>query len=296
MKPFQVKNHLAVFINCLIENPSFDSQTKETLTTQVENYGSECILSEKFIKEVLKSSIIDFIVSQARAKERVKVGKALSGKKSEKVLGIPKLEDANWAGTKRSEECVLILTEGDSAKALAMAGLDIVGRDKFGVFPLRGKLLNVRDCPPQTLQANAEIQAVVKILGLQFQREYQDLCSLRYGGLMIMSDQDHDGSHIKGLIINFIQFFWPSLVKINRFIKAFITPIIKVSRPGQPQTSFFSQNDFEKWRLATVDSHRYHVCFRLSLGQVLQGPRDFDRQRSEGLFQGFAEAYHQIQV
>lgn len=291
-----MKNHLAVFINCLIENPSFDSQTKETLTTQIENYGSECILSEKFIKEVLKSNIIDFIVSQARAKERVKVGKALSGKKSEKLLGIPKLEDANWAGTKKSEECVLILTEGDSAKALAMAGMDIVGRDKFGVFPLRGKLLNVRDCPHQTLQGNSEIQAIVKILGLQFEREYSDLSSLRYGGLMIMSDQDHDGSHIKGLIINFIQFFWPSLVKINRFIKAFITPIIKVARAGETPTSFFSQHDFEKWRSDTVDAHRYNVSLQLSLGQILQGTWNFHRQRSEGLFQRFAKAYHQIQV
>jgi DNA topoisomerase-2 len=136
----------------------------------------------------------------------------------------------------------------------------------------------------------------VKILGLQFEREYSDLSSLRYGGLMIMSDQDHDGSHIKGLIINFIQFFWPSLVKINRFIKAFITPIIKVARAGETPISFFSQHDFEKWRSDTVDAHRYHVSLQLSLGQILQGTWNFHRQRSEGLFQRFAEAYHQIQV
>jgi DNA topoisomerase-2 len=61
------------------------------------------------------------------------------------ILGLPKLEDANDAGTKNSLDCTLILTEGDSAKTLAVAGLGVVGRDKYGVFPLRGKLLNVRE-------------------------------------------------------------------------------------------------------------------------------------------------------
>lgn len=58
---------------------------------------------------------------------------------------MPKLEDANDAGTKNSAQCTLILTEGDSAKSLAVSGLGVVGRDKYGVFPLRGKMLNVRE-------------------------------------------------------------------------------------------------------------------------------------------------------
>ena len=68
------------------------------------------------------------------------------GKKKRQLFGIPKLDDANLAGTGHGSSCTLILTEGDSAKALAMAGLQIVGRDRYGVFPLKGKLLNVRDC------------------------------------------------------------------------------------------------------------------------------------------------------
>ena len=67
------------------------------------------------------------------------------GKKKVRLFGIPKLEDANLAGTAQGYKCTLILTEGDSAKALAMAGLQIVGRDTYGVFPLKGKLMNVRD-------------------------------------------------------------------------------------------------------------------------------------------------------
>ena len=68
-----------------------------------------------------------------------------SGAKTSKLKGIPKLDDANDAGTKHSADCTLILTEGDSAKALAVAGLAVVGRDRYGVFPLKGKVLNVRE-------------------------------------------------------------------------------------------------------------------------------------------------------
>merc|ERR1719215_1208266 len=99
-----------------------------------------------------------------------------------RVLGIPKLEDANDAGGKNSKECSLILTEGDSAKALAVAGLSVIGRDKFGVFPLRGKLLNVRDVQQKQIAENKEIMAIVKILGLQFGQRC-DLNKMRYGSV-----------------------------------------------------------------------------------------------------------------
>lgn len=223
--------------------------------TKSENFGSDFNLSEKFIKDVLKSGVMDFIIAQAKAKERTKIQKALSGKKASKLTGIPKLDDANAAGTKDSQRCQLILTEGDSAKALAMSGLDVVGRDYYGVFPLRGKLLNVRDANPTQLKGNAEIQSIVKIIGLQFDTDYQDVSSLRYGGILIMADQDNDGSHIKGLVINFIHYFWPSLLKINRFLKEFVTPVIKASVQGGEQESFFTLNDYRQWQEGLPEPH-----------------------------------------
>jgi len=77
-------------------------------------------------------------------------------------------------------------------------------------------------------------------------KEYKDTKDMRYGSLMIMADQDHDGSHIKGLVINFIHHFWPSLIKINTFMKEFITPIIKVTGKDLLK-SFFTQVEFESW-------------------------------------------------
>ena len=98
------------------------------------------------MKEIEKSGVVDLVLKVAQAKEEAKMAKALGpGQKKSKLLGIPKLEDANLAGTRSSHECTIILTEGDSAKSLAMAGIEVIGRDKFGCFPLRGKFLNVRE-------------------------------------------------------------------------------------------------------------------------------------------------------
>ena len=126
--------------------------------------------------------------------------------------------------------CTLILTEGDSAKTLAVSGISVVGKDYYGVYPLKGKLLNVREANVKQITENKEISDLVKIVGLVYKKKYEtmdDLKTLRYGKVMIMTDQDQDGSHIKGLVINFIHHNWPGLLKLP-FLEEFITPIVKV--------------------------------------------------------------------
>ena len=86
-------------------------------------------------------------MSWVKFKTQEKMNSKCSATKRSKLKGIPKLDDANDAGGAKSRDCTLILTEGDSAKTLAISGLGVIGRDKFGVFPLRGKLLNVREAP-----------------------------------------------------------------------------------------------------------------------------------------------------
>ena len=130
----------------MIVNPAFDSQTKETLNTKVANFCSTYDLSDNFLKEVMASGVVELTLKVAQAKEEAKMNRNLgAGKKKAKLLGIPKLEDANKAGTREGDKCTIILTEGDSAKSLAMAGIEVIGRDYYGCFPLKGKLLNVRD-------------------------------------------------------------------------------------------------------------------------------------------------------
>ena len=109
------------------------------------------------------------------------------------------MSDANNAGTKKATECTLILTEGDSAKSLAVAGLSVIGRDNYGVFPLRGKLLNVRDAKLDQILKNEEIQNIKKILGLQHNKDYKDISSLRYGQIMIMTDQVRNGRYSRNI-------------------------------------------------------------------------------------------------
>ena len=248
IKPQHIKQHMWIFVNCLIDNPIFSSQTKETLTSKKEDFGSEFEFSESFLKNVIKTNIVERCLRYAKTREEEKnLRKLNSGtKKTARLIGIEKLDDANWAGTKNSSKCTLILTEGDSAKSLAMAGIEVVGRDAFGCFPLRGKLLNVRECSTHKILKNQEIQYLMKILGIKIGETYTDVRSLRYGSILIMTDQDVDGSHIKGLIINFIHTFWPSLIKLNGFMRQFITPILKASK-GKEVKSFYTIPEYEKW-------------------------------------------------
>ena len=164
VKPFQVKNHIRVFVNCLIENPTFDSQTKENMTLHQKKFGSECTLSPKLINEIVKSSLVETILNWAEHKSKAQLSKATAGHKRGRLTGIPKLDDANEAGGRNGERCTLILTEGDSAKSLAVTGLGVVGRDFFGVFPLRGKLLNVREASYKQISENAELKAICEIM------------------------------------------------------------------------------------------------------------------------------------
>jgi len=267
IKPFQVKHYMWVFVNCLIENPTFDSQTKDTMTLVQKNFGSKCELSPTFATQVLKSGIVEAVLSQAKFAQQQKLARKCDGKKTNKLKGIPKLEDANDAGTKSSSDCTLILTEGDSAKTLAVAGLGIVGRDKYGVFPLRGKLLNTREATMKQIMENAEINNIIKIVGLQYKKKYDsidDLKTLRYGKMMIMTDQDQDGSHIKGLLINFIHHNWPSLLRLP-FLEEFITPIVKATKAKQV-FSFYSLPEFEEWKEATDNWHTYKIKYYKGLG------------------------------
>ncbi|KAL2917037.1 DNA topoisomerase 2 [Polyrhizophydium stewartii] len=269
LKPFQAKSHMWVFVNCQIENPTFDSQTKENMTLRASAFGSKCPISEEFMKKVLKSGVVDSILSFSRFKQDQLLKKTDGRGKQTRISGITKLDDANNAGTRHSSDCTLILTEGDSAKALAISGLSVIGRDNFGVFPLRGKLLNVREATHSQVIDNAEINAIKQIMGLQHGKVYEEISSLRYGHLMIMTDQDHDGSHIKGLIINFIDYFWPSLLRVPGFLLEFITPIVKATKGkdrNKREISFFTIPEYERWKEDHMHERGWVIKYYKGLG------------------------------
>ncbi|TWU76474.1 DNA topoisomerase 2 [Metarhizium rileyi] len=255
LKQSHLRNHIFIFINCFIDNPAFNSQTKEQMTTKMSQFGSKCNLGDAFLKAIARSDALENIMEFAQKKADKMLSKS-DGSKRARVSNA-KLVEANLAGTRRGHECTLILTEGDSAKGLAVSGRAILDPDKIGVFPLRGKLLNVRDASLDQITKNQEIQNIKQFLGLKHKQVYTDTKSLRYGHLMIMTDQDHDGSHIKGLLINFLQVQFPSLLKIPKFLQEFITPIVKVWQGPDPKKplrlkSFFTQPQYDEWK----ESHK----------------------------------------
>lgn len=192
-KNSQIKEHLWLFLSCIIENPSFTSQTKEEMSTKHTQFGSKWVCDDKFIEKFVKGPFLERILESIQATEEKTLKKSDGNKKN--IVRVPKLEDANYAGTKKSLECTLILTEGDSAKASALSGLSVHGpsfRDTFGVFPLKGKFLNVRDANTSQIMSNEEIKNLKQILGLQQGKEYtkENLHELRYGSVSLMTDQD----------------------------------------------------------------------------------------------------------
>jgi len=252
----------------LIENPAFDSQTKETMTSKKERFGSTCPLPEAFVNTVLESGILQALQEWSKALGQSELAQYLNRSDmglQKKLFGIPKLEDANKAGTKDGGECTLILTEGDSAKALAVAGFGVIGRDLYGVFPLRGKLRNVRDLTVKQMLENREIDQIMRILALDASKSYDSVRGLRYGSIMIMTDQDPDGSHIKGLIINFLHYWFPSLLRIPGFLKEFVTPIVKMTKNEQENT-FFTIPEYDIWKKDNNDGHGWKCKYYKGLG------------------------------
>ncbi|KAL8691878.1 MAG: hypothetical protein Q9218_002983 [Villophora microphyllina] len=288
LKASQIRNHIFLFVNCQIVNPAFTSQTKEQLTTKSTQFGSKCTVSDDFMKKIAKTEVVNNILHFAQQKAD-QILKKSDGNRRHRMDN-PKLTDANLAGTKDGYRCTLILTEGDSAKGLAIAGRSVVSADLFGVFPLRGKLLNVRDATVDQISKNQEIQNIKNFLGLKHKTEYKDCKNLRYGHLMIMTDQDHDGSHIKGLLINFLQVQYPSLLKIPEFLVEFITPIVKVYKgdPKYPKhaKTFFTMPEYESWKEDHKNErgweHKYYKGLGTSSTEDAQVYfRDLDRHLKE---------------
>uniref|UniRef100_A0A6C0DG22 DNA topoisomerase (ATP-hydrolyzing) n=1 Tax=viral metagenome TaxID=1070528 RepID=A0A6C0DG22_9ZZZZ len=263
-----IKEQLILFLRCDIENPAFDSQTKDFMNTPSAKFGSTCSVSDKFIEKIAKMGVMDAACALTEVKEN-KAVKKTDGSKTKSIRGIPKLIDANWAGTEKSSQCSIIFCEGDSAKAGIVSGLSSDDRNIIGVYPMKGKILNVRGEQTKKIAENKEIAEIKKILGLESGRVYknaEDVAkSLRYGKVMIMCDQDHDGSHIKGLVINLFQSEWASLVQIPGFIGFMNTPILK-ARKGTQELVFYNEGEYETWKNANAQGKGWTVKYYKGLG------------------------------
>ena len=255
VKPATIKEQLTLFLRCDVENPAFSSQTKDELTTTSANFGSACTVSDEFVEKVAKMGVMDAACALTEVKE-AKAAKKTDGAKTRTIRGIPKLIDANFAGTEKSAQCTIIFCEGDSAKAGIVSGLSKEDRNTIGVYPVKGKFMNVRGEAIKRIAENTEIAEIKRILGLENGRDYtaEDVAKrLRYGKVLFMTDQDLDGSHIKGLGINLFQSEWPTLTHIPGFIGFMNTPILK-ARKGAQERVFYNEGEFEAWKSGATAS------------------------------------------
>jgi len=286
VNPNSIKEQLVLFLRCDIENPAFDSQTKDFMNTPSSKFGSKCDVTDKFIEKVAKMGVMDAALQITEVKEN-KAAKKTDGTKSKSIRGIPKLDDANWAGTDKSKDCMIIFCEGDSAKTGVISGLSSEDRNTIGVYPLKGKVMNVRGEAVKKVSENKEIAEIKKILGLETGKEYQTIDevhkTLRYSKVVFMTDQDLDGSHIKGLCINLFQNEWASLTHIPGFIGFMNTPILKAKK-GPLELKFYNEGEYEEWK-SNNETKGWNIKYYKGLGTSTK--TEFREYFEEKKFVGF---------
>ena len=156
-----------------------------------------------------------------------------------------------------------------SALSGVVSGLSSDDRNTIGIYPLKGKLLNVRGENVTKIYANKEITDLKKILGLENGKSYDNIeevhKSLRYGKIMILCDQDTDGSHIKGLCINLFHSEWASLIKIPGFLSFMNTPILRAKK-GSQTFVFYNEGEYNQWKEETPNAHTFQIKYFKGLG------------------------------
>jgi len=264
-----VKQFFKLFIVCTVVRPEFDSQDKNRL----ESPEIKAEVASSIINSIMKWSFISNIEDIVKQKELSLLKK--SEKNSAKTyVKIDGFDPANNAGTKKSNECTLIVCEGLSAKTYAVAGIqqgiyNKKGRDWFGILPLTGKILNVRNANISSISSNKVVSNIIKALNLKFNVDYtidKNYNTLNYGRLMVMTDADCDGIHIEGLLINLFHKLFPTI--LNReipYITSMKTPIARVSKPKENDILFYDEENFKKW-LSVNNLEKYKIKYYKGLG------------------------------
>jgi DNA topoisomerase-2 len=257
IKPSDVRNHMFVFIDASVVNPKYNSQTKDNLITESKTFKSAWTPSPKFIKAICESEIVESILNWMAAKDEV-ARKAELAKFTKEIKKfdprtIEKFVDAT---TRNREDAILFVVEGDSAAG----GLkNNRNTENMGVFPLRGKPLNISEFDITTAMKNKEFKQLMAIIGLLPGEE----TPLRFGKVVISTDQDLDGFHIRGLLINMFDAYFPELLRDNR-IYILNTPLAKITYRKEV-LKFYSLSSLNAW----VDSHRdskYKMKYYKGLG------------------------------
>ena len=273
LRPAELRNHFFLFVQADIVNPAFSSQTKEKMITEPKEFGSKFEISEKTLKAIMASEVVqrilDWAQQKALADERKQLRELNRNLDKGKVL---KLIDAKG---KERDKCTLGLFEGDSAVSFFRKFRD---PNSQGAFPLRGKFINVTELPNTRVIQNQEVKDLLVAIGLKMGEEPKNL---RYGKILIYTDADVDGSSIAGLLLNFFGRYWPELFEQGRICRV-ETPLVVVKRKDE-KISFYNSTDFEIWQSKQKDLVKWDIAYKKGLAaledeeakDIIQNPKLF---------------------
>ena len=254
-----VKENFKIFVNSTVSNPEFESQSKHRL----ESPEVSASVSAASINKICKWSIAQKIKDHIESKELLSLKKTASKRGKSTYTKIEGLDPANKSGGMRSSECTLIICEGKSAKSYAVSGISVgaygkTGRDWFGIYPVRGKILNVRKASMKAIADNKVVADIINALGISYEKDYtidENFKKLRYGKIMYLTDADVDGIHIASLGLNLFMKLFPTLFKRDEpFIVKMETPIAKVFT--NPPRIFFDEREYNEFMLKTNNKHK----------------------------------------
>lgn len=261
-----VKDQFCLVLNSIVGNPSFDSQSKNKLMTKV---PADWVVSipPKAMQEIANWPLWENLLGRVQERDEKKSNESTRRFRG-MMTGIPHLSDAPKAGTKDWQKCRLFLVEGLSARTACLSGFAALPeseRPYYGVYALRGKCLNTRDAPLSSVMNNTEMQQIRQILGVPWKLPVvaaatsssatatPDL-TLRYGQVVFFTDQDLDGFHIRGLLLNLFDTLWPRILHSNDSLFAFQTPLVKIFRGTEIVHEFLDQESFHRWKSSQSES------------------------------------------
>ncbi len=263
IKPSELKQHMFLFLDSTIINPSFSSQTKEKLITEIKDFGSTFEVSSKLIQQILKSEIVNSIldwIQQKKSAEDSKLQRELNKKLSK--IKVEKLIDAKG---KDRWKCSIGLFEGDSAIS---AFRKYRTPETMGAFALKGKFVNVSEMTNQKLVGNDEVVNLMAAIGLKLGAEI-NLKDLRYGRILFYVDADVDGNSIAGLLINFFHKYWPDMFD-RKMIWKVETPIVVAIPKSKTKKKilFYTQTEYNEWEMKN-DIKQYEIKYKKGLAALV---------------------------
>jgi len=262
VKPSELKNHICLFLNSTVVNPSFSSQTKEKLITEIKDFGFTYEVTDKLIKSILKSEIVNSVldwIQQKKSADENKLARELN--KNLAKIKVDKLIDAKG---KERWKCSLALFEGDSASSAFRKYRD---PQTQGAFSLRGKFVNATEMTTQKLTQNNEVVNLMGALGLKLGQKVVP-GTLRYGRILFYCDADHDGSSIVGLLINFLYKYWPELFESPMVFKAETPIVVSKNNKTKKKISFYTSEDYTKW-LESVNTKEWEIEYKKGLAALV---------------------------